>query len=259
MNKGRRRAADPVLTFDQLYEGHDKSVRNGERLFEAGATIFKNYQDISLGLFELGQEEIGKSFTFLAAFGYGPTDPGWRDFWSTWRDHRKKVNRAFLYEWLSPSRLQIASPAGPSLDGFTRKASIEREKEAAFYVDYLPATGRFVSPMEQTDIMDAVNRCAYLISLVVTSSYVKIALDDGDRRWNYTTFSEVARFILTGVPYQQNMPAVLARFAQRSERHRQLVDQIRSALRDGATYLRELHATSLAPRAADQSTAMEQQ
>lgn len=241
--RDRARSRHTALSFDQLYEGHDKTVRNAEHLFEAGTGIFKDYPDISLGLFELGQEEIGKSFSFLAAFGYGPTDPQWEDFWETWRDHRRKAHRAFFYEWFSPVRFLVTPRTGPALDGFSHKSSIEREKEASFYVDYLHSTGRFVSPGEQTDAYEAANRSACLISHVVTASYVKIALDDGDKQWNYQIFSEVPRFILTGRPYQQDVPAILDRFAERSDRHRALIGKVRSSLRDGAAWLRSLDGT----------------
>lgn len=240
--RGRRQKARRphlALTFDQLYEGHDKTVRNAERLFEAGTGIFKDYPDIALGLYELGQEEIGKSFSFLAAFAYGPTDPGWQDFWETWRDHRTKAYRAFFYEWFSPTRLTVSE----ELDGFPRKPSIEREKEASFYVDYLRTTGRFVSPAEQTDALETANRSALLISHVVTASYIKIALDQGDQRWNYTTFGALPAFILSRCPRQEAMPMILDRFAARSDRHRLLVDNVGGSLRNGAAWLRDLNAT----------------
>lgn len=242
--RGRRRKAgrsSPTLTFDQLYEGHNKTVRNAERLFEAGTQIFKGYEDISLGLFELGQEELGKSFSFLAAFNYGPSDPSWRDFWETWRDHRKKAYRATFYEWLSPARLSVHSRNGTALDGRSRRPSIEHEKEASFYINYLPDTGRFVSPGEHVDSYEAANRSFALISLIITASHVKIALDDGDKQWNYTTFSEIPHLITTRFTYQQHMPAVLDRFAERSDRHRLLVESVRSSLRDAVEWLRQFN------------------
>ena len=243
--RGRRRktaSPHPTLTFEQLYEGHDKTVRNAERLFGAGTTILKQYPDIALGLYELGQEEIGKSFSFLAAFGYGPSDPQWQDFWQTWRDHRTKAYRAFFYEWFSPTRLTVSE----ELDGFPRKSSIEREKEASFYIDYLRDTGRFVSPGEQTDALETANRSAILISHVVTASYIKTALDEGDKQWNYQTFSALPALILTTGPRQEAMPAILDRFAARSDRHRLLVDNLRSSLQHGAAWLRDLPASNAA-------------
>jgi AbiV family abortive infection protein len=241
--RGRYHRTGPpgrVLTFDRLYEGYDKSIRNAEHLFAAGTAILKDFTDVALGLFELGQEEVGKSFSFLAAFGYGPSDAAWEDFWMTWRDHKKKAYRAFSYEWLSPTRFQVVSPTGSSLDGFPLKASIEREKESAFYVDYLPATGRFMSPEEQIDSHEAANRSASLISHITTAYHVKIALDEGDKQWNYSTFGEIPKLLLWRPIRQENMTTILDRFAARSDRHQQLIENLRSTLRQGAEWLRNL-------------------
>jgi hypothetical protein len=159
---------------------------------------------------------------------------------------RRKAHRAFFYEWLSPARFASIEKTGYTLDGDTRKGSIEREKESSFYVDYEPVTGRFLSPREQIDPYEAANRSSSLISLVITASYIKIALDHGDKKWNYTTFSEIPRCIQTRFTYQQDMPAILDRFAARSDRHRLLVENVRSSLRDGVEWLRTLRPKSTA-------------
>jgi hypothetical protein len=57
-----------ALSIAQLLTGHEKALANALRLLGAGSSILHEYPEIAIGLFQIGQEEIGKSFSLLAAF-----------------------------------------------------------------------------------------------------------------------------------------------------------------------------------------------
>ena len=72
------------LNATQIYDGYVKSLDNATRLFSAGQDNLKKYPELSLGLFEFGQEEVGKSFSFLAAFYKLNNNLQWKSFWEDW-------------------------------------------------------------------------------------------------------------------------------------------------------------------------------
>jgi hypothetical protein len=46
----------------------------------------QGYSEVALGIAELGQEEVGKTVSFLAAFSL-QNDPGaWEWFWAAWKN-----------------------------------------------------------------------------------------------------------------------------------------------------------------------------
>lgn len=126
------------LTFERLYEAYDKSLDNAIRLHGASVNLLREFPDISLGLFELGQEELGKSYTCLATMAVKKDAVDWTHFWRDWKRHNIKAGRAFYYEWLCPAvRLAfISSSDGRKMSGFPLRSEIAHEKEFSFYVNY---------------------------------------------------------------------------------------------------------------------------
>ncbi len=218
------------LTFDQLYEAYAKSLDNAIRLHGAGVTLLREFQDISLGLFELGQEELGKSYTCLATMAVkkGTVD-FWKGFWQDWRHHNIKAHRAFFYEWLSPIRLAIISPDGRKSNGLPSRGKIQHEKEFSFYVNYDEKQQQFVSPFQSVSRVEITNRaCAltYLISIAIT---VKDTLDIGERERNYKTFSIIPFRIFTKFIYQQDIPNLYRKFSVISAYHSSLISRLEEA------------------------------
>lgn len=220
-----------MLTFEQLYDGYSKSLNNAERLLSAGLKLFGEYSEIALGLLELGQEELGKSFTFLAAFIFSDTSVVEDFLFKDWRNHRVKVHRAFLYELISPLRVVIDDGKGNVLSGGSVREKLHQEKEASFYVNYDGKQKRFVAPQETVQFVEVGNRGGTLLCLLNTALCVKKALDDGeDMETNYKLFSDLAQKLLCLEIYQQDMPAVFEAFAKQSPQHASIVDNLAKML-----------------------------
>jgi hypothetical protein len=64
------------LKPEQLIDGYEKAISNGFRLLQAAMSLTPEFPEIALGLAEIGQEEIGKSLSLLAAFSLG-RDQSW--------------------------------------------------------------------------------------------------------------------------------------------------------------------------------------
>lgn len=215
----------PILTFRSAYDGYVCAIDTAERLYIAGHTLIRTTPDIALGLFELGQEEIGKSFSFLAAFGYDDHPSRWTRFWKDYRSHAIKVYRAFFYEWISPLRITSTGKGG-LLEGQALRGSIQEEKEVSLYSNYESRTAGFVRPIDTIKELEPWNRGFTLLYLTITARLTKDALDVGDRETNYRLFSEIPYRILTDFTLQQDMATVFSQFAQKSELHKSIIGRI---------------------------------
>jgi AbiV family abortive infection protein len=230
----------PVLAHDKLHDGYAKAVEQGSALLQAGMDLVSTQPAIALGLAELGQEEIGKSLSLLAAISL-PCDPdSWTWFWGSWTNHRLKAHRAFLYELISPTRIEMRTADGMQLAGFTLRREIQHEKEAAFYVNFDNKTGSFLSPADGVPPLEAQHRVATLLYLAVTAHRVYAALHATAALRSYELFSEVAFRICSEDLYQQQMPALLLEFASRSPAHAEIVSVLDDSLASGRKYIEEI-------------------
>lgn len=221
------------LDFSQIYDGFSKCVSNGMRLWEAGTMLVDKYSDISLGLYELGQEEIGKSFSFLAAFSFADGSPYWQLFWDAWKNHKVKVHRAFLYELISPFRIEVGGGETSKLSGASLREHIFHEKEFSFYVNYDYKRKTFLLPEEEVKPVECMNRGATLAYLALTASSVQIGLGEGDKEVNYKIFGGLAFRLMTEEIYQQDMPRIFAEFSKQSDQHMAILRNLHSALEEG--------------------------
>ncbi len=218
------------LKFEQLYDAYDKSLDNAMRLHGAGVNLLHEFPDISLGLFELGQEELGKSYTCLATMAVKKGDPAfWKIFWKEWKQHNIKARRAFLYEWLSPLHLGASSSDGMKFNGFPLRSEIVLEREFSFYVNYDDKQQKFTSPFESVSRAETFNRACALSSLIYTALAVKETLDVGEKEKNYKTFSIIPFRILTKFTYQQDMPGLYRKFSSISSYHNSLIVRLKEA------------------------------
>lgn len=228
------------LTFDQLYDGHGKSVSNGLQLVESAVVVHSEFPEVALGLAQLGQEEIGKSLSFLSAFFLPQKFVGWDWFWSGWRNHELKAHRAFLYELIHPWRMVIKKPDGSDMDGGPFRKRINHEKEASFYVDFDNGKKTFVSPKESVSPDEVFQRVTTALYLGITAFHVKQGLDKGDVKFNYRTFSEICLRICSQDIYQQDMPTLLAEFGKRSASHAKLLTDLQESLERSSEFLQGL-------------------
>lgn len=242
------------LDLEQIIDAHGKTIDTAMRLSEAAMKINKDYPEVALSLFQIAQEEIGKSFQLLAACGYERDPKLWTDFWCVWRSHERKTAASFFYEWLCPTRGVVRPFEGEPLDGFTKRERFTAEKEAGLYVDFDEKTGRFVAPQKGVGEEEAANRGISVTSHIITASFLKRALDEGDKLWNYRTFSEIPRRVLTHLIWQEQVPSLFAELASRTERHNELVRHIQIALNKTEPTLKNIFRTAKAKKEKPEGT-----
>jgi AbiV family abortive infection protein len=106
----------PAIPFECLCNGYRFVVLHAFDLLTSSMSLIET-PSACLALAELAQEELGKSLSILAAASFSSESSDWPWFWSGWRNHTLKAHRAFLYELISPVRIE-----GHSVDGTRRLA-----------------------------------------------------------------------------------------------------------------------------------------
>jgi AbiV family abortive infection protein len=220
----------PVIGSDQLKLGYEGAIDNALRFFGAATSLCSDYPDKALALAQIGQEEIGKSLTLLAAF-YLPSDiAAWQWFWKDWTAHQVKAHRAFIYELISPMRLEMQSPSGIKYSGLPLRAKIHQEKEAGLYVDFDVQNIRFICPVDTVTSFEALARTSTLSYLGATADALRRALFNSEEDFRLSAFSEIAYRICSEKIYQQDMPKILDEFSARSGQHTKLISDLNTAL-----------------------------
>ena len=222
-----------ALTFEQLLDGHEKTIITGYRLLMSAMSLVGEFPEVSLGIAELGQEEIGKSLSLLAAFRFDSHKHTSSWFWSSWRNHQLKAHRAYLYELIYPLRIDTLNKDGSRRPAPSTRAKIMQEKEYSFYVNFDAASGTFQSPEDAIDLTETANRVLTLFYLATTARSVRLALDEQEKPFGYVAFSEIALRICSENLFQEDMPSLLKEFEARSARHGKLISSLRNRLEDG--------------------------
>lgn len=106
-----------VINIEQLQHGYQCVIENALRFFGAATNLCEIYPDKALAMAQLGQEELGKSLTILAAFHLSQNKEAWKWFWKAWTSHELKAHRAYLYELISPTRFELISSTGERYAG----------------------------------------------------------------------------------------------------------------------------------------------
>ena len=241
MKKVKLRA---VPALPALRDGYTKAVSQGLALMEGAMELAPRRAAIALALAEIGQEEVGKSLSLLAAMALPANSASMEWFWKSWTDHQTKAHRAFLYELISPTRLEMQALDGRRLAGFSLRTAIQQEREAGFYVNFDTGTGRFLSPADSVTQIEAFHRVATLLYLGVTADCVHDALEATESLGSHRLFAEIAFRICSEEIYQQEMPAILLEFSQRSASHARIVRQLHEGLAGGEQLLTKLLASS---------------
>src|ERR1041385_8040194 len=227
------------LTKEQLKDGYGKATANAFRLLNGALTLVPDNLPVALGLAEIGQEELGKSLSLLAAFSLPKPGFDWAWLWSGWRNHQLKAHRAFLYELISPLRLELGGP-GTRYSGLPVREKIQHEKEFSFYVNFDAKSAAFVSPEETVDLREAAGRVFTLLYLAITAIATQEALNQSDPDFRLVAFSEIAFRICSENIYQQDMPAIYADFKSQSSRHQELLNVLEDRLNQGKNILLNL-------------------
>jgi len=219
-----------IISREQLQSGLSLAIDNAIELLSAAMELQEKHQSKALALAQIGQEEIGKSLTILAAFGIPEEPKAWEWFWKGWRDHKLKAHRAYLYELITPVRLEISSPDGEFHDGGPRRNPISREKEVGLYVDYDQGSKTFTSPKQAVTSFDCWARMSTLMYLAATADAVNRALTHKEPDFRFLEFGRVAFLLCTGEFYQQDMPAFFELVSAMSEEHRKMIEDLNVAL-----------------------------
>jgi AbiV family abortive infection protein len=225
----------PVISHEQLKLGYKGAIENAFRFFGAATDLCSKYPDKALALAQLGQEEVGKSLTLLAAFSLPPNEEAWKWFWQDWASHQTKAHRAFIYELVNPFRLELISPAGDVYSGLPLRNKIHQEKESGLYLDFDFQNLSFISPVNSVTPFEAIARASTLSYLVATANAIQRALFHADEDFRLSTFSEIAFRICTEQVYQQDMPWLLEEFRRRSPRHEQVILDLAEAFKTSKT------------------------
>ncbi len=220
-----------IIPAEKLVEGYEYAVENGSRLFNAALLLLDKYPDKALALAQLGQEEIGKSLTILAAFHLPEIPTAWTWFWKGWKSHTLKAHRAYLYEIIYPLRIEMKAPDGTKYAGHPLRTPISKEKESGLYVNFDVASSCFVNPISDVSNFDALARISTLLYLSTTADAVRRVLLHTDIPFRTKEFGAVAFKICSEEVYQQDMPQILEQFGASSVRHAKILHDLNMALR----------------------------
>jgi AbiV family abortive infection protein len=238
MSKSSRRLRPPIA-HATLAHGYELAVANGLRLFEAAMDLADTFPDKSLALAQIGQEEVGKSLSLLAAFALRQDARSWTWFWSGWYSHNLKAHRAFLYELLNPTRIELVSKGTVFYSGHPLRQTMPQEKESGLYVDFDETTSSFVTPSLTVTRVEAASRCSTLLYLGLTADAICRTLTASNSAFRLAAFGEVAFRICSENIYQQDMPNILLSFEKRSAEHKLIVDNLAEAFASVTAFLSE--------------------
>lgn len=234
-----RQTSSIVLGLMQLQRGYGLSIDNAVRCLGASSELANQYPDKALGLAQLGQEEIGKSLSLLAA-GALPQERAWEWLSQGWRDHQMKAHRAYFYEIIHPLRIEAPHPeGGEHYDGGPLLDRLSAEKEIGFYIDLDESLKSFVSPEELVDGFSAAARMSTLAYLTGTADAVRRTLMHDDCDFRFREFAKVAFTICTEPTYQQDWPRIREGFAAQSARHQAIIDDLDRALKGTADFFKD--------------------
>lgn len=219
-----------VIAQEQLKVGFSFAVENAHELLFSAMLLQEQYPAKALALAQIGQEEVGKSLTILAAFGLPNQPEKWSWFWDGWRDHNLKAHRAYLYELVTPFRLGTSSPDGQVHDGEPRRSPISKEKEVGFYVDCDKGSKKFTSPLESVSVLDCVVRISTLLSLVSIAYAVNQTLTREKPDFRFLEFGKLALRLCSEEIYQQDMPKLFRHLSVVSEDHKKMILDLNSEL-----------------------------
>ena len=214
------------------------------RFVGAAQELMVSYPDKSLALAQLGQEEVGKSLSMLSAFALRPDEDAWAWFWRDWNNHQVKAHRAFLYEIISPVRLEISLADGSRYAGEPLRPRLSQEKESGFYVDFDQEQKRFLKPETQVSFLEAASRLSTLSYLTATADGVRRALLNDQEEFRLSQFGQLAFRICTERIHQQDMPGMLEEFRKLSVQHEELVKDLEIALAANVEFLSSLPSQS---------------
>jgi AbiV family abortive infection protein len=232
-----------IIPAPRLMEGYSLAIENAVRSLGAATNLLRTFPDKALALAQIGQEEVGKSLTLLAAFALPQTPNAWTWFWKGWREHNLKAHRAYLYELLNPLRIELSSPDGRRYAGEPLHDSLPREKELGLYVDFKEESGLFVAPEFAITPFEAMARTSTLAYLVATADATRRALTFVDSPFRLTAFGDVALRVCSEKIYQQDMPGILTQFGSQSVQHRALLDDLRAAYAGTADFFSNMRGS----------------
>lgn len=225
MSKKANNMSPTVVPVDELMRGYGMAIDNAIQCFYVSSELFSKFPSKSLAIAQIGQEEVGKSLTLLAGGALSDSPEDWKEFWASWRKHEVKSHRAFLYEIIIQTRIEVPRPEG-TYSGQSLKDTIPQEKESGLYVDFDHERRVFISPVDEADAEMASCRLSTLTYLVAVADMIRKVLFMENALFRFTEFAKIARLICTTEIYQQDWDRLSAEFAAQSKEHADIVVEL---------------------------------
>ncbi len=219
-----------IVNEDALLQGYNFTIDNAIRLLDASTLLQNDFPDKALAIAQLGQEEIGKSLTLLAAFHLTDDPEEWKWFWRGWKNHVLKAQRAYLYEIFNPLRIELVSSDGSEYSGFPFMEPISREKEVGLYVDFDQKSQTFTTPISEVTPFESMGRISTLLYLSSTADAIRRAMLHANPMLRLKAFGSLAFTICSETIYQQDMPSLLENFSLQSALQAEIVRDLGIAL-----------------------------
>jgi AbiV family abortive infection protein len=223
-----------IIPLKDLVEGFTFAVDNASELLSSAMELQENHPAKALALAQIGQEEIGKSLTILASAVLPAELECWSWFWDGWKDHKLKAHRAYLYELISPMRIEFRAEDRLEYAGEPLRSPINREKEVGLYVDYDLNDGKFITPSNSVSNVESLKRISTLMYLWATADAVKRTLCCTDAEFRFAEFGCLAYRFCTEDIYQQQIPEIYRVFCSSSDRHSNLLEDLERAFKQNA-------------------------
>ena len=198
-------------------------IDNAISLARAANVLYeKGSESIALGIAEIAQEELGKSFNCLALYSATDLEIDWKFFWKEWKNHHVKTHRAYFYEFFRTFRIEIKNKEAYFP---TKRKSIPIEKEISFYVDFDHQNRKIIQPELEVDHDELGTRLTAIIGPLDTALKIKDLLTDKDYMYK-SAFSDYARYTIDNEIYQQDVLDLLPKFKKGVENYDKAVDDI---------------------------------
>lgn len=191
---------------------YNATIDNCFELFKASmhmATSYEGKKYVSLGIAELALEELGKSYSLLAAYSIAHKISNWKLFWKEWRSHDLKASRGFLYEFFCTIRIELNNLTDPLLTEIIPRGKFSVEKELSFYIDIDKSSRKIHIPGEHISDEEAISRVFSLFGLINPALEIKDWLNSEEPDQFKNAISDYAYTVLVENVYQQDVPEIL--------------------------------------------------
>ena len=222
------------LDSRELLHLFNASLNNSKNLFDAAKFLAYNYNKPnypSLGLAEIGLEELGKTYSCLAYYSKAKEIDDWQLFWRDWKSHNTKAHRAYLFEFFCPLRIEVDDHLFQSIP--TPRGRFSKEKEAAFYVDIDKQNRKIHIPVDEIKDKECLFIILKIIGLLNSAYYVRDWMNSANDENYKRAISDYAFAILTSNIILQDAEVVIKQMRTDNEHYNNGLSAILSLFKAG--------------------------